>query len=443
LLLGLLTLSGGLFSSLVPSIKTAVAYPLANKFRTGMTIAMISLVMFSLVMFSTMNENFDRLFLSDDALAGYDILVTENPGNPIDNLDSALRNAPEEQIVEGDDGNGPTGDQVADAIVNDDRLAVANRQVSDVTQLNAEEPEAVGYEVFGASPDFLAHNGLTFQARATGFSTDEQVLAALASNPDYAIIDSFAMGGGFDSAVIEGLEPSDTTFAPIPVEVRDSATGQSRRVEIIGVMTTTASGLFFGLYVSEDVFEDVFERRETTLHYLTLAEESDSKETARAIERALLAQGVQADSLRKVVDDYQAQSRGFTYLLQGFMGIGLFVGIAAVGVIAFRTVVERRQQIGMLRAIGYKKNAIALSFLMESSFTALLGITSGIVLGLLLANQLVKTDDFVAGGVRDFYIPWVQILSIAGFAFIASLVMTIIPSRQAASIPIADALRYE
>ena len=46
---------------------------------------------------------------------------------------------------------------------------------------------------------------------------------------------------------------------------------------------------------------------------------------------------------------------GFFYLMQGFMGLGLFVGVAAVGVIAFRTVVERRQQIGMLRAIGYTR----------------------------------------------------------------------------------------
>jgi putative ABC transport system permease protein len=112
-------------------------------------------------------------------------------------------------------------------------------------------------------------------------------------------------------------------------------------------------------------------------------------------------------------------------------------------VIAFRTVVERRQQIGMLRAIGYTKRAVALSFIMESSFTALLGIVSGITLALLLAYQLMQTDDFIQGGVPSFYIPWLQILAIGGFAFIASLVMTIIPSRQASSIPIAEALRYE
>ena len=197
------------------------------------------------------------------------------------------------------------------------------------------------------------------------------------------------------------------------------------------------------MYVGDEPFTATYDEPETRIHYLKLVEGADAREVAQAIERTLLPQGVQADSLRKVVDDYQAQSRGFTYLLQGFMGIGLFVGIAAVGVIAFRTVVERRQQIGMLRAIGYTRRAIALSFLMESSFTTLLGISSGIALGLLLAKQLVSTDEFVSGGVPSFYIPWLQITVIAGFAFLASLIMTIIPSRQASSIPIAEALRYE
>lgn len=438
LLLGLLTLVGGLFSTLVPSIKTAVAYPLANKFRTGMTIAMISLVMFALVMFSTMNENFDRIFLSDDALAGFDVLVSEIPGNEIGDVAQTLRDAPPSTT------DGPSGDELAGRIVNDDRVMQANGAVSKVTQLNVEEPDATSYSVQGMSEGFIRNNLLTFQTRAEGFETDDAVRAALAENPDYAIIDAFAIGGGFDGAgVVEGVEPTDRTMKPIPVEVLDSATGKTRRVEIIAVNSTVASGLFSGLYVSEEAFLDVYSRPDSALHYLQLVEGADANETARGIEAALLARGVQADSLRQQVDDYQAQSRGFLYLLQGFMGIGLFVGIAAVGVIAFRTVVERRQQIGMLRAIGYTRRAIALSFLMESSFTALLGILSGIALGLLLANQLVRTDDFVAGGVTSFYIPWVQILAIGGFAFIASLVMTIIPSRQASSIPIAEALRYE
>jgi putative ABC transport system permease protein len=133
---------------------------------------------------------------------------------------------------------------------------------------------------------------------------------------------------------------------------------------------------------------------------------------------------------------------GFFYLMQGFMGLGLFVGVAAVGVIAFRTVVERRQQIGMLRALGYTKGMVGLTFLIESAFIAFMGVLSGIVFALILARQLIH-DEFANQGATSFVVPWPQILLIGGAAFGFALLMTLIPSRQAAGIPIAQALRYE
>lgn len=432
LMLGLLLLSGRWFSTLVPSIRTAVAYPLANKFRTGMTIAMISLVMFALVMMSTMNENFDRIFLNEDSLGGYDIVASENPGNPVPDLEGALRE-------EGVDTS---------AFVGVDEIKLANQTVADVAQVKANgKQEFASYNMLGVSDGFLQNNTLDFQARARGYADNESIWKALLENPDLAVIDAFAIPSGgfgdFGGFQLDGIEPSDSTFDPIPLVVRDSANGKLRTVQIIGILHTEASGLYGGLMLTDQAFTDVFGAPESTLHYIRLQPGADDNATALAIEKALLRRGVQADALRKIIDDFQAQSRGFLYLIQGFMGIGLFVGIAAVGVIAFRTVVERRQQIGMLRAIGYTRRAVALSFLMESSFTALLGIGSGVLLAVLLAWQLVSTDEFVPGGVDQFYIPWVQILVVSGFAFLASLVMTIIPARQASNIPIAEALRYE
>ena len=98
----------------------------------------------------------------------------------------------------------------------------------------------------------------------------------------------------------------------------------------------------------------------------------------------------------------------------------------------------------MLRAIGYTRRAVAISFIMESSFIALLGILSGIALAILLANQLLTSDNFAGEPDRRASTSrGLQIIGIATFAFVASLLMTIIPSRQASSIPIAEALRYE
>ena len=50
--------------------------------------------------------------------------------------------------------------------------------------------------------------------------------------------------------------------------------------------------------------------------------------------------------------------------------------------------------------------------------------------------------DFPGDG-SNFYVPWLQIVFIGVVTIFASLLMTIIPSRQAASVPTAEALRYE
>ena len=58
--------------------------------------------------------------------------------------------------------------------------------------------------------------------------------------------------------------------------------------------------------------------------------------------------------------------------------------------ISARAVVERRQQIGVLRAIGFRRGMVQAVFLIESSFIALTSIVVGTVLGLLLAENIVR-----------------------------------------------------
>ena len=121
----------------------------------------------------------------------------------------------------------------------------------------------------------------------------------------------------------------------------------------------------------------------------------------------------------------------------------LIVGIAALGVIAFRTVVERRQQIGMLRAIGYSRQLVALSFFLESSFIALTGIVMGVVLGSALSYNLLTSPDFTEGAEIEVGVPWLRLAIIIGIAYVASALMTLWPARSASRVSVAEALRYE
>ena len=83
-----------------------------------------------------------------------------------------------------------------------------------------------------------------------------------------------------------------------------------------------------------------------------------------ALESALLANGVEAEALEETMHDTLGASLTFNRLILGFMGLGLVVGVAALGVISARSVVERRQQIGVLRSIGFRRGMVEASFLL-------------------------------------------------------------------------------
>jgi putative ABC transport system permease protein len=435
LLLGLLALGGRRLGRISPAVKTAIAYPLASKFRSGMTMAMIALVIFALTMMSVMNGNFNRVFLTDEARGGWDIRVQENPSNPLGDLRQALAGS------DVDTSKFDAVGKIAIAGGSQSRLRQDTNSGEDLNKLPT-------YRVGGMDQAFLTQNRIELQSRATGYASDTAVWAALAKDPSLAVIDAFAVGGsGFSMGgpqfQLKGITPGDTTFDPIPLEIVDTVSGQATTVKVIGIMAIGPSGNFFGLYTNEDTVIKSLGGGANNIYYVRLTPGQDATATAKAIEATLFTKGAQATSLQKEMNDQMTLSRGFFYLMQGFMGLGLVVGIAAVGVIAFRTVVERRQQIGMLRAIGYSRGQVALSFLLESSFVTILGIATGLGLAIVLSYFLLISESMSNLGLKGFYIPWIEIIPISLFAYVAALVMTFIPARQAASIPIAAALRYE
>jgi putative ABC transport system permease protein len=433
LMLRLLERLGGTTRRLLPAVRTAVAYPLASKFRTGMAMAMISLVVFALVVMSTMNTNFDRVFLSNEARGGWDVAVQENPGNPLVNLRQALADAP--------------GVDTARFEAVGRVEPVVSRSI---TVRQGPDEEFASYPVRGLDHEFLMENRIELQARASGFEDDRAVWEAMADDPSLAVIDAFSLAGfGFGPRdadfILEGVDQEQRTFDRLTLEIRDDLTRRTKEVTLAGIISTGTSATFTGLYTGQKTIRQVsdLDHPDFTIYFVRLESGEDAKATAQAIEAALLTRGAQAESIKDEMEEQQRLSNGFFWLLQGFMGLGLLVGTAAVGVIAFRTVVERRKQIGMLRAIGYQRSMVGFSFLLESSFVTLLGVLSGVGLGILLAFLLLNGEDSQAMGIDTFVLPWRQILLIMAFAYGSSLIMSVIPSRRAASLTIADALRYE
>jgi putative ABC transport system permease protein len=129
-------------------------------------------------------------------------------------------------------------------------------------------------------------------------------------------------------------------------------------------------------------------------------------------------------------------------MLQLFVGLGLFVGIAALGVISTRAAVERRQEIGVLRAIGLSRSGVAGSLLLEAALVVLLGSVLGIGLGLILCYNVfdVQFFDRFQQGLK-LAVPWSELLLTVALTCAAALVATWLPARQASRVPPIAAIR--
>ena len=127
------------------------------------------------------------------------------------------------------------------------------------------------------------------------------------------------------------------------------------------------------------------------------------------------------------------------------MGLGLIVGVAALGVISARSVVERRQQIGVLRAIGFQRRMVQASFLLESSFIAL---TVDRRRHRARARRRLQRDRRPSAQPSwenmTFAVPWLTLARrSSSLVYAVALATTLVPARRASRVYPAEALRYE
>jgi putative ABC transport system permease protein len=426
----------GRIRRLAPVLKTAISYPLTNRFRTGMTVAMFSLVVFTLVVMATLTNAFSDLFNDEEAFGGgFDIRATTVRISPVNDMAAA---------VEMSEGLDPGDIQV-----------VASQSVLslEAKQAGLEGQEFEDYPVRGFDDEFLASNTYGFALMAEGYDSPQEAWQALADNPGLAVVDpipvprrdNFGGQAGAPDFKLEGFYIEDKTFSPMDVEIQDPATGRTLRLTIIGVLKDTFPVFMLGIGTSQNLLAEAFgAQAQPTIHFFGLRDGVDTGATANALETAFLMNGMEAEVLKEELEKAVGAQLTFNYILQGFTGLGLMVGVAALGVISARSVVERRQQIGVLRAIGFQRRMVQLSFLLESSFVAILGIAVGSVLGLILSFNIIE-DASTQGSAEniEFAVPWLNLSIIFLLAYGASLLTTFLPARQASRVYPAEALRYE
>ncbi len=446
-----------------PVLRAAAAYPAASRYRTGMTIAMIALIMFALVNFTVVNSSFNRSTGTDDQLAGYAIQAESTRLEAIDDLRAALSEAGASDTLarirsSGALTAGPlTGTPVQTLRSErwDPSLNTAIRGAGGapiVDDLSGDEENHAGEVVLLAGDDgFYDGNEIALQARTADYASDAEVWAALKRGDPVALVSrATVVGGAFADGDNWRMPPDvDQRAAALPrttLRIGHSA-GAKVEVEVIALTPTLTFDAFEppgeagarpAVIVPRAVWDQLIGEASLVRHLVAVRGGEDSLEVAQEIESTLL---IEANDLAGEQERNARLTNSFLRAFQAFIGIGLAAGLAALGVIAVRAVVERRGQIGVLRSLGFRSRMVGLEMLLEMGFIAFLGVALGTTLALALAWRLFDEQTFGPG--ISLYIPVGTITIFVVGALAASLVLTYLPARQAARTTIAEALRYE
>jgi putative ABC transport system permease protein len=474
----------------------ALLYPAYHRFRTGIGLALFSLVCFTMVVMACIaastTHSYDNL---PAQAAGYDIAGQPlfSPVGGVSKLENDLRS------------RSPSA--------SGNLAAVASATPVPLGVIQPGSPDAAwriypGSQVQGS---FLDGVGLPLIARASGYASDDDVWQAVRAHPGYVVIDAGALSeqdanqlnvtlppamnpaqfvgppiasglpglnnlealqgnpnttttlqpGNFNALALLAADPQIAReytlrlrgivngpgqITPATLWISDARGSTAVKVTVIGIVQN-AHGERFGLFGSPATFagtEKGLAPFGNEYYYFKVRPGVDVQSQALALGSALLNNGFETTVLQDLLLDVNGPRVFISRVLVGLVGLTLLVGAAALAVTGSRAVVERRQQIGMLRALGFRRAHVQLLFLIEALLIGIVGTALGVALGLLLCRNIFAVDFFAQyqSGL-DLVVPWNQLILLCIAAVSATLLAAVIPVWQAGRIAPADALRYE
>ncbi len=476
-------------------VYVALVYPAQQRLRTGISLSMFSLVCFTMIVMACIAASAtDRYANLDAQSGGYDIVgqpLFRNIGGAEAVARLVRQSAPDAsrdiaaigaamplplimiqpEAKEARWGVYPAA-ALSGAFLDGSGLPLAARSPefatdADVWRALREEPGTVVVDTGALSGDDLSALGISPPAPVSvehfvappiasgllGFAALESLsgrtAAVEAQNripPDVRAIVSNPKRLRAYTLQLHGLATGEGSIKETTVWAADPRGGAPLGLRVIGVISNT-TGENYGVLGSDTTFAPLTHNQEPfagEYYFFKLHAGADQAADGKAIGSALLDYGFQTTVIRDTLRDVNAPAVFASRVLIGLVGFTLLIGMAALAVTGTRAVVERRQQIGMLRALGYRRHDIARLFATEAVLVGGLGAAIGLGLGLILCRNIFAVSFFEqsSSGIA-LVIPWPVLGVICALAAATAFIASIIPAVQGSQVAPAEALRYE
>lgn len=184
--------------------------------------------------------------------------------------------------------------------------------------------------------------------------------------------------------------------------------------------------------ISERRFLELFPAQEGYSTFLIRAPAGKQEQVKQLLETALADRGFEATPVAQRLEGYLAVENTYLSTFQALGGLGMILGALGLAVVLLRGVWERRGELALLRALGYRRRALGWLVLAENAFLLVVGLAAG------TSSALAAVAPHLAGGA-----PWAALAILLTVVLAVGLVSGAAATAAALRAPLVLALRRE
>jgi putative ABC transport system permease protein len=294
------------------------------------------------------------------------------------------------------------------------------------------------------SADVVANGVQPSYFRLGGLKTDKGILFDDKNKENIVVSSSVAQVFGKSAEEIIGQEMTFTFLIPEEIKEGDLQSNFKRidhetKYKVVGVIEGEENTVY--------LHSDSLEKLEIN-KFNQLKVKTKNNDIMKTIRDQIMDFGLLVSSLSDTVEQANQVFRIIQIVLMLFGIVALIV--SAIGMFNTMTItlMERTEEIGIMKSIGSSSGAISLMFITEAAIMGFLGGVGGIGIGILGGKIFNLIINFIAqrfGGqaVNLFYSPLWFVGVILIFAAVVGFLTGVIPARRASKIDPLDALRYK
>ncbi len=202
-------------------------------------------------------------------------------------------------------------------------------------------------------------------------------------------------------------------------------------LQVVGLLKNS---IFQGdLLISEQTFLERFPDTSGYRYFLIDAPEGEEAPIETALEKTLGDFGFDVEPTERRLVALMAVQNTYLSTFQSLGGLGLLLGTFGLAVVQLRNVLERRGELALLRAAGFRRSMLARIVMLENALLLIGGLAVGV-----LAALVAVAPHLFGGGAS---IPWQSLAATLGIVLAVGLLAGLAAVRATLSTPLLPALR--